>query len=210
LDKHVIYTKEVIRQALWIPDFDVSAAQALMMPIPRGARPPEMPGHPRQGAVLAIAYAKNGQAHLVLTRRRDDLNDHAGQISFPGGQQEGNETMPMAALREAREEIGVQESALELLGELSTIYISPTDFEVHPYVAWHEGTPHFVPQDGEVAEILEASLSHLLHPDTIRHEIWEMRGYSVEVPFYLVDHHKVWGATAIMLSELIERIRAVL
>jgi len=207
----VIYTKEIIRLALEIPDFDVSAAHALMMPIPRGTRPSGMPGQPRQGAaVLAIAYAKNGQAHLVLTRRRDDLNDHAGQISFPGGQQEGSETMPMAALREAREEIGVQESALELLGELSTIYISPTDFEVHPYVAWHERTPVFVPQDGEVAEILEASLSHLLDPDTMRREIWEMQGYSVEVPFYLVDHHKVWGATAIMMSELIERIRAVL
>ena len=206
----MIYTKEKIRQALEIPVFDVSAAHALMTPIPRGTRPPEMPGQPRQGAVLAIAYAKHGQAHFVLTRRRDDLNDHAGQISFPGGQQERGETMPMAALREAHEEVGVPEAALELLGELSTIYIAPTDFEVHPYVAWHDGHPHFVPQDREVAEILEVPLSHLLDPDTMRHEIWEIKGYSVEIPYYLVDDHRVWGATAIMLSELIERLRAVL
>lgn len=206
----MIYDKEIIRQALEIPDFDVSAAHALMIPIPRGTRPPEMPGQPRQGAILAIVYAKYGQAHLVLTRRRDDLNDHAGQISFPGGQQEKGETMPKAALREAHEEIGVKEAALELLGELSTIYISPTDFEVHPFVAWHDGDPQFVAQDREVAEILEVSLSHLLDPHTMQHEIWEIQGYSVEVPYFLVDHHKVWGATAMMLSELIERLRAVL
>lgn len=180
-----------------------------MTPKPRGLRTPEMPGQPKQGAVLVIVYAKNGEAYLVLTRRRDDLNAHAGQISFPGGQVETGETLPMAAIREANEEIGLSISNLAMLGELSTIYIPPTDFEVHPFVAWHDGIPHFTPQDREVAEILEVPISHLLNPETQREEVWDIREFSVEVPFYLVGSHKVWGATAIMMSEFLDRLRMV-
>lgn len=205
----VIFTQELIRRALSLPDFDVSTAHERMNPRPRGTRPPEMPGQPRQGAVLVIAYARNGETYLVLTRRRDDLNAHAGQISFPGGQRETGETMRMVAFREANEEVGVSISDLAFLGELSTIYIPPTDFEVHPFVAWHSSIPDFTPQDREVAEILEVPISHLLEPDTRHEELWDFQGYKIEVPFYLVDHHKVWGATAIMMSEFLERLRAV-
>lgn len=205
----VIYTQERIRQALNLRDFDVSAAHEKMNPRPRGTRSPEMPGQPRQGAVLVISYSKNGEVYLVLTRRRDDLNAHAGQISFPGGQRETGETMQMAALREAKEEVGISIPALALLGELSTIYIPPTDFEVHPYVAWHGGIPGFKPQDREVAEILEVPISHLLNPATRHEETWDIQGYTVEVPYFLVGPHKVWGATAIMMSEFLERLRAV-
>lgn len=205
----VTYTPEKIRQALNLPDFDISASHERMTPRPRGLRPPEMPGQPKRGAVLVVTYAKNGEAYLVLTRRRDDLNAHAGQISFPGGQVEIGETMPEAAVREANEEIGVSISALVLLGKLSAIYIPPTDFEVHPYVAWHDGIPDFTPQDREVAEILEVPISHLLDPDTHHEEVWDIRGFTVEVPFYLVGPHKVWGATAIMMSEFLDRLRSV-
>jgi 8-oxo-dGTP pyrophosphatase MutT (NUDIX family) len=204
-----IFTQERIKQALSLPDFDVSAAHARMNPRPRGKRPPEMPGQPRQGAVLVIAYAKNGETCLVLTRRRDDLKAHAGQISFPGGQRESGETMLMAALREANEEVGVSIPALVLLGELSPIYIPPTDFEVHAFVAWHRCIPNFTPQDREVAEILEVPISQLLEPGTRHEELWDFQGFKIEVPFYQVGHHKVWGATAIMMSEFLERLRAV-
>ena len=205
----MVYTQEKIQQALSLPHFDVSASHGRMTPKPRGLRPPEMPGQPKQGAVLVIVYAKNGEAYLVLTRRHDDLNAHAGQISFPGGQVETGETMPKAAMREANEEIGLSISNLVILGELSTIYIPPTDFEVHPFVAWHQGIPHFTPQDSEVAEILEVPISHLLDPEMHHEEVWDIRGFSVEVPFYQVGPHKVWGATAIMLSEFLDRLRMV-
>jgi 8-oxo-dGTP pyrophosphatase MutT (NUDIX family) len=169
----------------------------------------EMPGRPKQGSVLVILYAKNDETFLVLTRRREDLNNHAGQISFPGGRREANETLQMAAFREANEEVGVSIGALALLGELTTIYIPPTDYEVHPFVAWHKGFPDFAPQDREVAEIIEVPVSHLLDPETRREETWDFQGTQVDIPLYLVGGHKVWGATAIMLSEFLDRLRAV-
>jgi hypothetical protein len=92
---------------------------------------------------------------------------------------------------------------------LTCIYIPPTDFEVHPFVAWYEGRPIFVPQEREVAEILEVPLSLLLNPETRHEEEWNIRGMIVDVPYYQVGSHKIWGATATMLSELVERLRAL-
>lgn len=203
-------SQEKIRQALELPAFDGEAAQQQMIPRPRGVRPPSMAGQPRQGAVLVALYDKDGGSHLVLTRRRDDLNDHAGQISFPGGRREEGEVLEMTALREAEEEIGLRPVDLTVLGQLSRLYIPPTDYEVYPFVAWHDGRPLFRRQAGEVAEILPVSLSHLLDPTNRYEEPWDYQGMTIQVPFYQVDSHKVWGATAMMLSELLERLRAVL
>jgi 8-oxo-dGTP pyrophosphatase MutT (NUDIX family) len=205
----VIYSKERIERALTLTDIDTAAAQEKMTPRPRGVRPPELTGRPRQGGVLVILYEKNGATHLVLTRRRDDLNSHAGQISFPGGRREDGEPLQMTALREAQEEVGVNPAALDVLGRLTPLYIPPTDYEVHPYVAWHDGVPFFVPQLHEVAEIIEVRLDFLLDPANRFEEPWELRGFVVQVPYYLVREHKVWGATAMMLSEFLERVAAV-
>jgi len=199
-----------IKRALELPGFDGGAAQQQMIPRPRGIRPPEASGQPRQGAVLVALYDKEGQTHLVLTRRRDDLNDHAGQISFPGGRREDGEALQAAALREAEEEIGLRPEALTVLGRLDCLYIPPTDYEVHPFVAWHQGRPLFRRQVTEVAEILEVSLAHLLDPANRHEEPWEFRGMTVQVPYFLVEQHKVWGATAMMLSEFLERLRRVI
>ena len=110
----MIYSRDTIERALKLTDVDGVAAQQKMTPRPRGVRPAELAGRPRQGGVLVILYEKNGATHLVLTRRRDDLNSHAGQISFPGGRREDGETMQMTALREAHEEVGVTPAALSV------------------------------------------------------------------------------------------------
>jgi 8-oxo-dGTP pyrophosphatase MutT (NUDIX family) len=182
-----------------------------MAPRPRiTIRTPETPGQPRLGGVLIMLYEKSGMTHLVLTRRRDDLQSHAGQISFPGGRREHGEPLQTTAFREAYEEVGINPADLEFLGRLSPLYIPPSDYEVHPFVAWyHNGLPRFIPQESEVAEILEVPLSHLLDPATRLEEPWELRGFQLQVPFYLVAGHKVWGATAMMLSEFLDRLRKV-
>jgi 8-oxo-dGTP pyrophosphatase MutT (NUDIX family) len=203
-------SQEKIRQALTVPGFDGAVAQQQMIPRPRGVRPPEMAGEPRQGAVLVALYDRDDATHLVLTRRRDDLNDHAGQISFPGGRREDGEFLRATALREAEEEIGLLPTNLTLLGRLTCLYIPPTDYEVYPYVAWHDGRPVFRRQASEVAQIIEVSLAYLLDPANQHEEPWTYRGMLIQVPFYLVESHKIWGATAMMLSEFLERLRAVL
>lgn len=199
-----------IAKALRLHEFDGFGAQSKMKPIPRpDQRPAGRQGHPRQGAVLLLLYRKEGTTHLVLTRRRDDLNSHAGQISFPGGRREAAETLEQAALRETREEVGIHPAAVSILGPLTPLYIPPSDFEVHPFVGWHEQAPVFVPQPAEVAEILEVPLPLLLARETRRQETWERSGLSLEVPFYNIGTHKVWGATAMMLSEFVERVRVL-
>lgn len=203
------YSQEDIRRALALPGFDHEAAQQQMIPRPRGVRPLESAGQPRQGAVLVALYDTDGQTHLVLTRRRDDLNDHAGQIAFPGGRREDGETLESTAVREAEEEIGLRPAALTILGRLNCMYIPPTDYEVYPFVAWHNGRPRFRRQANEVAEILEVYLAYLLSPECQFEETWDYKGMTVQVPFYLVGAHKVWGATAMILSEFLERLRTI-
>ncbi len=206
------YTLADVKQALALPGFDGMAAQKKMTPSPRGNRRPDsLPGQARLGGVLALLYCRQDELCVVLTRRRDNLNNHAGQISFPGGRREGSESLRETAVREAHEEIGVNPEALTILGALTPLYILPSDFEVHPTVAWHGNgeRPIFTPNDDEVAEILETPLHHLMNPATRAEEIWTIRGYNLRVPFYVVQGHKVWGATAMMLSEFVERLRKI-
>ena len=147
-------------------------------------RAPELPGEPRQGAVLLLLHHWRGESALVLTKRPDTMRDHAGQISFPGGSCDPNETFRQTALRETCEEVGICSNKIEMLGELTPIYIPPTDFLVHPFVAWYEGTPLFQPNHVEVAELIQTTLSQLLAPETRRQESWDIRGYQVMVPFW--------------------------
>ena len=205
----MLYSKADIERALQLPGFDIEAAQNKMIPRPRGIRLPDVPKQSRQGGVLVMLYPKGGRIHLVLTRRRDDLQSHAGQISFPGGRREDGESLQATAIREAQEEVGIDPANLTLLGRLECLYIPPSDYEVYPFVVWHSGQPVFTAQVEEVAEIVEVSLAHLLDPANRYEEPWEIQGYQVMVPYYLVGPHKVWGATAMMLSEFLERLRAI-
>ena len=206
------FTIPDVKQALKLADFDAYAAQKMMIPDSRARhRPQDLSGQARLGGVLLLLFYGEGELHLVLTRRRDDLNSHAGQMSFPGGQHEKQETLLMTALRETEEEIGISSNGLEVLGELASLYIPPSDFEVHPFVAWYCNgeRPHFVPNPDEVAEIIEVPLHYLLDPATRGEEPWDFRGHDIMVPYYDVAGYKVWGATAMMISELLERLRRI-
>lgn len=205
-------TLDEIEQALQLPDFDVHAAHRLLSPLSRAiVRPPELGGEARLGGVMLLLFPGDEELHLVLTRRRSDLAAHPGQISFPGGRNEAEETLEITALRETEEEIGVPAAAVQIIGALAPIYIPPSDFHVYPYVGWtHNGQrPSFVPAPEEVAEIIEVPLSSLLAPDARAEETWELHGRKTQVPHFAVAGHKVWGATGIMLSEFVERLRVV-
>ena len=201
----------IVERALNLAEFDGEAAQAHMQPVPRARRrPPHQPGRARQGAVLMLLYCSRGEIHLVLTRRRDDLQAHAGQVSLPGGSREGSEALSETALRETLEEVGVSPEAITILGALTPVYILPSDFTVQPFVGWHPSTPAFTAQPAEVAEIIEVPLSLLLQEETRHDEVWQWGDRTLDVPYYLVGEHKVWGATAMMLSEFLSRIERAL
>ncbi len=205
-------TLDHVAAALALPEFDGHAAQQFMMPLARARfRSAERQGDPRLGAVLVLIYCLDDTPYLVLTRRRDDLNSHAGQVSLPGGGHEPPETLAQTALRETHEEIGILPDRVRLVGELTPLYISPSDFEVQPFVGVYagDGRPAFVPNPLEVAAVIEVPLDHLLDDALRVEELWQLRGTDVTVPFFHLDGYKVWGATAMMLSEFAERLRAV-
>lgn len=203
---------EMIRRALTLPDFDVDAARYEMAIAGRKPkRPSHLTGEARVGAVLCLLYPVDGELMVVLTKRPESLRDHSGQISFPGGRQDEGESLEETALREADEEVGNSAEFTTLLGTLTTIYIPPTDFIVHPFVGWAESRPQFVLNPAEVAELLEVPLSHLLDPQTRnlhQRPVTLSNGTRITVPYYDFNGHQIWGATAIMLSEFIGRWRA--
>ena len=204
-------TLDHVRAALALPGFDGEAAQLLMAPALRPRqRPVGLGTTPRLGGVLLLLYCVDDELHLVLTLRPTYEGIHSGQVSCPGGRHEPPESLAMTALRETEEEIGVPPAAVELLGELTTLYVLPSDYEVHPFVGFHAGgRPVFAPHTREVAAIIETPLSLLLDPTTRAEEEWELRGLRMAVPFFVVGEYKVWGATAMILSEFVERLRAV-
>jgi 8-oxo-dGTP pyrophosphatase MutT (NUDIX family) len=200
-----------VRDALNLTDFDVMAAWKRMVPQSRQMAPPTGKKNTvKPASVLILLYPINGELTFVLTRRSDTLPHHTGQISLPGGAREPGETNHQTALRETAEELQINVDAVELIGHLTPIYVSVSNYQIHPFVGYVSQPPQFEPDPVEVAEVLEMPLSMLLDETIKVTETWILHGAEVAVPFYQVNEQTVWGATAIMLSEFEGRLRAVL
>ena len=187
-------------------------AQLEMMPQPR-------PGHKLysevedscvKAGVLILLYPWKDQLHLVFTRRTDRVDFHQAQISFPGGRQEEDESFKEAALREADEEVNIPPDSVRILGELTPLYVPPSNYCVYPVVAVTKERPDFQPSELEVAEVIEVPLDHLLDPENIQKEMWHYKGADLEVPFYFFKGDKIWGATAMILAELLELLKGIM
>lgn len=199
-----------LRQALSLPDFDRWKAQREMVPGDRtNGRFPPPDDMPRVGAVLILLYLKQDKTHLLLTKRPDSLRTHSGQVSFPGGRHEPPESLAETALREAEEEVGLTPAAVSLLGRFESVYIPPSNFEVHPFVGWSACAPRFDPDPREVEQVIELPLARL-HDRSLRGEEERMlNGRSLTIPYYRFAGYKVWGATAMLLAELGARLARV-
>lgn len=158
----------------------------------------------RQGGVLALFYPQAGHIYIPLILRPTYMGVHSGQVGFPGGGfDEIDADLTATALREAYEEVGVHPSEVTVLGHLTPLYIFASNYLVQPTVAWIDYRPEFRPDPYEVAQLIEAPLLDLLNLANRRMETWELRGRTADVPFYAVEGQTIWGATAMMLSELL-------
>lgn len=188
-------------------------AQRRMSPSHRVFVPPAGKGPPLTGAVLLLLYpGEDDELFIPLTVRTQNVAVHKGQVSFPGGAHEPqDDSLSHTALREACEELGVCGDDVRIVGALTPLYIEPSNFCVHPFVAWQSYRPSFVPQAIEVSEVLEVPVSHFLDERNVAVEEWLIEGAMRRIPYFGVCGHKVWGATAIILSEFVavlESLRA--
>lgn len=180
--------------------------QLRMAPITRlkDLKKMKSPADALQSAVLVIFFPQNGEIRLLLIRRAVDDTVHSGQISFPGGKKEVSDAdLQQTALRETFEEIGISSVDISIIGSLSKLYIPPSNFDVYPFVGYISSQPK-LSSNYEVEKVISASLSEFTQTDSIQFKTIRGRdGKLYEVPCYIVQDEIIWGATAMMLSELI-------
>jgi 8-oxo-dGTP pyrophosphatase MutT (NUDIX family) len=159
-------------------------------------------------AVLVPIFERGDDLHLVFTKRRDDLRRHPGEISFPGGRQDDTDRdLVHTALREAEEEIGLPTDAAEVLGALQPTPTIATSYAIYPFVGWIEPGHEWRLSAREVAAVLELSLCDLRAGYDRRRLV--RRGIPFRTDVYVVGENLIWGATARILGDLLERLERV-
>lgn len=167
----------------------------------------------RQAGVLALFYPDDAnKTSFVLILRKTYKGAHSGQVAFPGGKLEATDkSLEEAAVRETFEEVGVPIEAIEVKRALTEVYIPPSNFYVHPFIGITSKKPNFVKQDSEVEAIIEVKLAYFLSQDCeILKSVKTSYSLEVEVPAFNLDGHVVWGATAMMLSEIKDLLKQLL
>lgn len=169
---------------------------------------------PRQSAVMIILYPQNNLLRTVLIERPVYEGVHSGQVAFPGGKfDEADKTLDRTALRETEEEIGIPATEIRVLGNLTDLYINPSNFLVTPFIGFMKNTPVFKANQREVNKIITIGLNELNDINikgikTLTHS----SGMKIKTPYYEVEGLTVWGATAMIISELnaiVEEVNAI-
>jgi len=162
----------------------------------------------KQSSVLLLLYPEGEQIYICLIKRPSTMRHHPGQISFPGGKVEKEDlSAEMAALREAQEEVGIDPSFIEIIGKLSEIYVEVSRFSIHPFLAWADHKPEFLINTDEVDELILFPIMDFVANETILETELDTFSGRLRVKYYPFNSEMIWGATAMILSELIEILK---
>lgn len=162
-----------------------------------------------KSAVLLLLFEKNNQLYLIFIKRQKYDGIHSGQIAFPGGKFENNDkTLTTTALRETYEEIGISPSQIEIIGQLSELFIPPSNFLVQPFIGYTKQIPDYKINDYEVEVVFEVSINEIIYANPINNVEFELfNNQTIKAPCYIFENHKIWGATSMILNELITIIK---
>ncbi len=170
-----------------------------------------IPDTARKGAVLILFFEEDNKIKLPLILRSEYKGVHSGQVALPGGKFEDiDEELKYTALREAEEEIGIFRNDVDIIGSLSEVYIPPSNFLVHPFIGVSATVPSFIPHEEEVKEIFSVDIDTLLDDSIVADkEITLSSGVKIVTPLFTIMNYQVWGATAMILSELKTLLREI-
>lgn len=166
-----------------------------------------------KAGVMALFYPnEQQQTNLILILRKTYRGVHSGQVGFPGGRFElEDRDLTETALRETEEEIGVPRAHIQVVKQLTEMYIPPSNFIVQPFMGFVENQPQFIAQPSEVEALIEVPLTHFLDDNVIINKtLTTSYAIDIEVPAYQLNNHVVWGATAMILSEVRHLLKEVL
>ena len=182
-------------------DLEGKSAQRKMMIIPNQFPTENQENEGIPASILLLLYPLEGEWFFFLTERSQNVEHHKGQISFPGGVVEKNESKMNAAIRETNEEIGVDKDVIKIIGNLTPLYIPVSNFHISPYVGWTEEKPHTKVQDAEVKRVFSVSINDLILERNLKTKKDFFSNKSVKVPYFDLNGETVWGATSMILSE---------
>jgi len=182
-------------------------AQQKLSVQPFRSLPHEKTTRKRDASVLLLLFQENDDLKFILTKRTKTMTNHGGQISFPGGALDSGESTEAAALREAKEEIGLLPNDINILGSLSPLFVPVSGFTIFPLVGWMDKRPQILPNPTEVEKIILVSIQDLQSEQNVRKETSEWQGIDFTIPYFALNGEKVWGATAMILSEFRQILR---
>ena len=170
---------------------------------------PRVPGNDaRIAAVLILLYPYNDSVYTVFMQRHNYDGVHGGQISFPGGKmEESDENTICTAIREAQEETGIDPEKISVIGTLTPLFIPVSNMIVTPVVGWTDTKPVFIHHPEEVVFLIDADIKMFLDPAIIKSKPFNIRGEMVSIRYFDYDGNVIWGATAMILHELLTIIK---
>lgn len=187
------------------------SAQNKLSPVKFTGKYRTAPENHKKACVMGLIYPEGSELHMAFIERTFSHPDdkHGGQISFPGGKlEEEDDSYLIGALREVEEEIGIPSDQITVIGQLTELYVFASNFLVYPFLGYMDQTPKFIPQVEEVASIVSFPIEKLLQADVIDTKDLQVRDFLMkDVPYYKLNEHILWGATAMITSEIVELIR---
>jgi 8-oxo-dGTP pyrophosphatase MutT (NUDIX family) len=161
----------------------------------------------RKSAVLILLSEKQNEIYITFIKRQEYNGAHSGQIAFPGGKYDKSDrNIKETAYREAEEEIGISRKDYKIIGNLTNLFIPVSAFDVHPFIAYTKEKLVYKKQEHEVKKIFELKLNDFFNQDNIKTEIVNKDGINITIPYYFINGNKIWGATAMIMSELVDVI----